>query len=993
MHVFSSFLVALSVVLLTQSLVDGYVSQLAGIKWRRNSLIIRRENDGNDLMDYQIQYPSSSSPSNDFDSNQETEGPDLFQRDAITSQDESVLVVAGPGAGKTRVLSARLAYLLQSAICDPNEILVISFTNSAADRLRKKADEILIGSVATTKGVVSDTFHGFCLSVLRKYSQLIYQTQKKIMIIDDTDQISIMLKLLEAKGYPPNQSSASNILRQIRYWKELGLGYLGIKKRNLQSWTEQRAYEMYPEYQTKLKTLAALDVGDLLLETLRLFRRYPQILNEYRSQFKHIIVDEFQDVSPAQYDILRMLALGSRLGNSISLVDDIGNDSGVINMRDRSSLTRFPPQEVRDDIKVNVFCAGDDDQSIYGWRGAQVELMRRFRFDFPGAKLLRFQTSYRMHDTLCKVSSAIASPLPGRIQKSLKSNVLLNIFDSDDVVGDAEEARQTSTNKETRAGIEVRRMLSDEDEIAWIVSYLQKKMTTISMSDKTKEEDFSVAILARTQHDLRRVMNALDECKLSYRSRGYGSSTLPITVISPINLLKLLINPDDDVAFQAAIDNDIILSAVTAHDVSSVILLQVKSLAMQKGISLFKSARQCILTDLLKGKYATALSRFIQKYDAWRSDFQRYYRRGESGQKTIRNILYSAYSSRWNSEFSRAVDELSKSACGFDTLNNFFETIQLEGDYVVDQSSMPASNPTSMLAPRTSRVTIWTMVMHAAKGLEFDEVLLPFWVDGNVPKSNSPDERRLAFVSLTRARERVMISYAQRKINNSLPKKSFSLKPSPFIDEIFDVNNSFITFEDVASIAADRPIMSSIVASPSQNKEKFVKGFINQASSSYSSTASRASGAVGGAVGGSQPQKSQDLGTHPYLSDDLKRIISKQSNEVVVSAGEATNAASSITVTVNSNTKSSGVTKATRSLFPEASQLTTVDVNRLLFESKASKTELKQYFKAALASLYQIKRGLIEVVNDEGVVTTKQLSRATAIEIGKYLIGKMKNKN
>ena len=176
MHVFSSFLVALSVVLLTQSLVDGYVSQLAGIKWRRNSLIIRRENDGNDLMDYQIQYPSSSSPSNDFDSNQETEGPDLFQRDAITSQDESVLVVAGPGAGKTRVLSARLAYLLQSAICDPNEILVISFTNSAADRLRKKADEILIGSVATTKGVVSDTFHGFCLSVLRKYSHLIYQT-------------------------------------------------------------------------------------------------------------------------------------------------------------------------------------------------------------------------------------------------------------------------------------------------------------------------------------------------------------------------------------------------------------------------------------------------------------------------------------------------------------------------------------------------------------------------------------------------------------------------------------------------------------------------------------------------------------------------------------------------------------------------------------------------------------------------------------------------
>ncbi len=955
-------------------MVQGFIHQRAISMRRQIKQVLCREMDGNDVMEYQI-YPSSyATPADIVDSNQETEGPDLFQRDAITTQDESVLVVAGPGAGKTRVLSARLAYLLESAICDPNEILVISFTNSAADRLRKRADEILIGSVATTKGVVSDTFHGFCLSVLRKNSHLIYQTQKKIVIIDDTDQMSIMLSLLEAKGYPPNQSSASNILRQIRYWKELGLGYLGIKKRNLQSWTEQRAYEMYPEYQTKLKTLGALDVGDLLLETLRLFRKYPQILHEYRSQFKHIIVDEFQDVSPAQYDILRMLVLGSRLGSSRSSmtnsIDDLGSDSGVINMNERPLLSRFPPKEAYVDAKVSVFCAGDDDQSIYGWRGAQVELMRRFRFDFPGSKLLRFQTSYRMHDTLCKVSSAIASPLPGRIQKSLKSNVLLNIFDSDDTVSAKHDASPAMNNKETRAGIEVRRMLNDEDEIAWIASYLQKKITTMNMSEKVIDNDVSIAILARTQQDLRRIMNALDEHKISYRSRGHGSATLPSIVMSPLNLLKLLINPDDDVAFQSAIDNDIMLSAVTSHDVSSVILLQIKSLAMQKGISLFKSARQCILTGLLKGKYATALSRFIQKYDAWRSDFQRYYKRGDSGQKTIRHILYSAYSTRWSNDFSRAVDELSKSACGFDTLNNFFETIQLEGDYEVDESTILAS-PMSNVTPRTNKVTIWTMVMHAAKGLEFNEVLLPFWVDGNVPKSNSPDERRLAFVSLTRARERVMISYSQRK-SNSMTKKSFALKPSPYIDEIFDVNNSFITFEDVANVAAERSIMSTIVTSPSQNKEKIVKSSISQSNNIYSTKTASSITPTAGKTSGT-PTVGKTSGTHPYLSDDLRKIITKQEKD-----------------TSPSKKEDIGTTKTGRSQFPEASQLTSVEINRLLFESKASKTELKEYFKSVLASLYQLKRGLIEVTDSDGVLSTKQLSRASAIEIGRYLIAKMK---
>lgn len=186
-----------------------------------------------------------------------TQTPDISQKDAIISTDPSVLVVAGPGAGKTRVLSARLAYLLDSAMCKPSEVLVISFTGGAADRIKMRAGDILRAekSVATTSGVNSDTFHGFGSSVVKKYYNLIFNSSPQgapnnIIIADDNDQKAIMLALLEAKGYPPNEASATNILRKIRFWKELGLGYLGVRRQSGWTWTEQRAYELYPEYQT-----------------------------------------------------------------------------------------------------------------------------------------------------------------------------------------------------------------------------------------------------------------------------------------------------------------------------------------------------------------------------------------------------------------------------------------------------------------------------------------------------------------------------------------------------------------------------------------------------------------------------------------------------------------------------------------------------------------------------------------------------------------------
>ena len=238
--------------------------------------------------------------------------PDIFQKDAILCKDPAILVVAGPGSGKTRVMAARLAYLLKSGTCSAAECLVISFTSSAATNLLDKTKEICnkSGSVASTVGVFCDTFHGFCNTVIKENLHLVMDT-KGFYIASDEDQTRIMTDLMDCNGMVSNRAEVKNILTFIRYWKELGLGYLGVRKNSLNSETERRAYKLYPLYQSKLKSMSALDFGDLLLSTLRLFRQHPEVLDQYRSRFRHVLVDEFQDVSPAQYDILRMLVLGS----------------------------------------------------------------------------------------------------------------------------------------------------------------------------------------------------------------------------------------------------------------------------------------------------------------------------------------------------------------------------------------------------------------------------------------------------------------------------------------------------------------------------------------------------------------------------------------------------------------------------------------------------------------------------------------------------------
>ena len=542
--------------------------------------------------------------------------------------------------------------MLLSAQVTADKILVISYTNSAANNLRSKADELLSGTVATTNDVTCNTFHGFCISVIRQYSELIFPMQNKAFtIVEENDQKRLMLSILESKGMPLSSSSVYNILRQIREWKELGLGYQGIRPQiHLQTDTQKRAYKLYPSYQSKLKSLSALDFGDLLLLTIRLFRQFPHILQSYRQKFSHILIDEFQDISPAQYDILRMLVIGQGFDVGGKDVGEYNSPSfleaDIIASQRRKSqeqergvqvsnnnviqvgvpYNRFNSNDdnQNDNIIVNVFAAGDDDQSIYGNRGGRAELMKRFRFDFPDSKLMKFHVSYRLPENLYKAAEVIVSKLPGRIAKTLHKKALVDIFESEEY-GDYED---TSINTAS-ANIEIRRMQNDIDEVDWILSYLGGKFVTKRLTNKPE----SFVILARTQQDVRLFTDSLNMKKIPFRSVGSGSWVLPSEGSSPLNLLRLIASPDDNMAFQGALDNDLILANVDQNDVKNVIIPTIRKYADQKQISLLEAARGCVLTKQLRGNNQLAMQRFIMKFDSWKSEQDKHFRKGDTAER------------------------------------------------------------------------------------------------------------------------------------------------------------------------------------------------------------------------------------------------------------------------------------------------------------------------------------------------------------------------
>lgn len=705
---------------------------------------------------------------------EDTLTPDHQQLAAITSDDASVLIIAGPGAGKTRVLAARLSYLLLNCICSPRDILVLSFTRSGAFNLRDRANQLLEGTVASASEVYCDTFHGFCGSILKKYLHLL-SFQKEYMIIDDSYQSKIMKELLMSKGIPHQDSEL--ILRQIRLWKELGLGYVGIRKKSLHTKTELQAYEVFPEYQRKLKTLSYLDFGDLLLNTLKLFRKYPNVLQEYRQRFRHVLIDEFQDVSPAQYDILRMLANGR-------LQDEANGKEALITVNTvnptttlKTTAEEFPPSDfqiLNARQLVTVFCAGDDDQSIYGWRGAQIHLMRRFKYDFPSPRVVHLQTTYRLPDSICSATSTIVEGLADRIPKVLNANF---------IGAYVERASEETDNKASESPtVVIQRFSSERKEVEWIASHVQQR---ILQAGSAGVKALDVVILTRTRPALKHIENVFREANIPFCNKGKKSWAPPKGTEAAMSLLRLLAMPQDSLAFEGALFNDLLLASLSRDEIGSSLLPVVREYADARQISHMEASRECILKGLLVGTYAAPLTSFISKFDAWRRELTRFGIKGEGGRSRIYSLLKTAFAMQWNENSGRNAANIAGHLSQFDSLLSYFDA----------QADLPEQFDTEL--KRGSQVNVWLMTMMAAKGLEFDEVYLPHWVEGTVPTTDNDDERRLAFVSLTRAKKRVYMSYAKSR-SEGQRGRVVDLQPSPYISELLSSSSPFISHRDVS---------------------------------------------------------------------------------------------------------------------------------------------------------------------------------------------------
>ena len=386
-----------------------------------------------------------------------------------------------------------------------------------------------------------------------------------------------------------------------------------------------------------------------------------------------------------------------------------------------------------------------------------------------------------------------------------------------DVQAQAQAVDLTST----RAAVEIRSMPSEVDEISWIVDYLQKKNASAKAGlskGHGSGATLDIAILTRSQDGLRRVVDTLRRANIEPRSRSFGSRVLPPEGTSPLNLLRLLAYGDDDIAFESALDNDVIMQTCSNAEVDDYVLPVIRRfVAEHEGYSMLEAARQCVLTGRLENKYNHAMNKFIMFFEKWRNEFERYWgnRERENLERRrglVYGVLKAAYDQRWHEEFEEQVNELSKSVAPFDSLRQFFAELGYGGDFVVEAGTlgrmlpdvsaarepdadtnavtMPVGVRGARASPASVQVNVWAMVMHASKGLEFDEVMLPFWNEGVVPpqKGIPVEERKLAFVSLTRARERVLISYAQ----------GMGRRPSPLVEELLSFPESLpVVFEDV----------------------------------------------------------------------------------------------------------------------------------------------------------------------------------------------------
>lgn len=635
----------------------------------------------------QLEYPVASPLSLD-DLNE-------HQRQAVVTTAGPVLVLAGAGTGKTRVLTTRIAHLIDQRLAWPGQILAVTFTNKAAREMRQRVAR-LIDSSEDIRWL--GTFHSIGAALLRRHAD-VEGLSSDFTILDRADQLRLLKQCLEALNISPKRWPERVIAGYIDQWKNRGQFPEDLASSEGARCADGRGGEIYALYQERLKTLNAVDFGDLLLRPIRLLRDDPALLEHYQNRFAYILVDEYQDTNVVQYLWLRLLAQKHR----------------------------------------NLCCVGDDDQSIYGWRGAEVDNILRFERDFPGAKIIRLERNYRSTPTILKAASGLIAANRARLGKTLWT--------------------------EDRSGEPVRIVAAwDGEEEA---RFLATEIATLAAAGNRYDD---IAVLVRTGAQMREIEDRFIITAIPYRVIGGPRFYERREVRDALAYLRLIVQPRHNLAFERIYNTP-------RRGLGEAALQLLHRCANEQKISLYAAAEQVAAADDSPGRIKNPLRALLDLFTAWRSALAE----GDHRSLAERVLDESGYTAMLRAEKGadapgrlENLKELVQSIGEFDSLAAFLEHIALV---------MDADDPGQI-----DRVSL--MSLHAAKGLEFDSVFLPGWEDGLFPharaleeqgESGLEEERRLAYVGLTRARRRLMISWAaNRRLYGSWQHPL----PSRFINEI-----------------------------------------------------------------------------------------------------------------------------------------------------------------------------------------------------------------
>ena len=621
------------------------------------------------------------------------------QREAVEALDGPVLVLAGAGTGKTRVLTTRLAHLLVTGKArSPGEILAVTFTNKAAREMKDRVAALL--NRPSVEGWWLGTFHAIAARILRRNPEAV-GLKSNFSILDTDDQIRLVKQLLRAENVDEKKWPARAMLAIIERWKDRGLSPERVSAGEAGDFARGRAVELYKAYQERLRTLNACDFGDLLLHNLTIFQNEPEVLADYHRRFRFILVDEYQDTNVAQYLWLRLLAQGHK----------------------------------------NVCCVGDDDQSIYGWRGAEVGNILRFEEDFPGAKVIRLERNYRSTGRILAAASGLIALNKGRLGKTLW------------------------TEDEEGEKIRLRGLWDGEAEARFVGEEIE------ALIARDKDHDLKqIAILVRTGAQTREFEERFITLGLPYRVVGGPRFYERLEIRDALAYLRVIQQPADDLAFERIMNKP-------KRGLGNATLQLLYQTARAGNIPLTLAVRRLIDTDELRPAARRALSGLLQDFERWREMAE------TTPHPELAEIVLeeSGYIEMWQNDKSLEapgrldnLKELVNAMGEFENLAGFLEHVSL----VMEAISQEGQDV----------VTI--MTLHAAKGLEFDTVFLPGWEEGLFPNQRALDEtgrrgleeeRRLAYVGLTRARKRVIVSFAaNRRMHGSWA----AAIPSRFVDEL-----------------------------------------------------------------------------------------------------------------------------------------------------------------------------------------------------------------